>query len=888
MSDAARWRELRRHLGAALELPVGDRPAYVADLAGADPALAAELDDLLAADAAHGRQVDAAAAAGPRGLVEPGETERGVHQGQVFGPWRLGELLGRGGMGEVYLARRDDGHFTHEAAVKVLRRSADSQLARARFRRERQLLASLDHPGIARLLDGGVTADGVPWFALERVRGVPITSFADGRGLGVRERVELMVRVSEAVDSAHRRLVVHRDLKPGNIFVTDEGRVLLLDFGIAKVVEEQQEDVTGDLLPLTPRYAAPEQFAGEPVTTATDVYGLGLVLYELLTATLPQGRMTAGGLEVASRVERRVEPPSTVVAAAGLPGREDWPRLLRGDLDAVVGRALARDPGRRYPGAADLGRDLQAWLARRPVAARPDSLWYRARLLATRHRLASAALAVATVAVATGVAATVVLGLRAQRAAAEARQQRELAVARGAATRALAKDLLFEVHDAVADLPGATRVRELLLARGVTYLDRLAAEAGGDPSLQLELARGYVRLAELHGASLLEPGLPTASDAAVLLERAATLAGDAAATGDGGALLTLIEVERRRAALAVRRGQPEATVQALHRGLDLVTLATTFGPTPELAAEHGRLLILAVILTLGHQPFASAHAAADRALAVATQAAATWPDVPELVRIAGEAEGWVMSVHGYWERWPEAERLARLVHTRNVAGAAAREGGAEAVRRRAMSRQELAWCVLGLGRAAEALTLVEESLAEVEHLAAADAADQLAPTHLGRTLELRGDILDRLGRRPAALADMEEARRIHERLLAADRGNWVLRSRVAWDLRRAAELRLALGAEPARARTELERARALLEQNLSADPGAVYDRLSHARTLSALAGAVGDQEAARDLAERAERAWRELAAADLVPPSEAGRLEVIRDPEPAAQSPSVR
>jgi tetratricopeptide (TPR) repeat protein len=319
-------------------------------------------------------------------------------------------------MGTVYAVRRADGLYEQRAALKLLRRAADDPASRERFRRERQILARLEHPAIARLLDGGVAPDGRPFLVLERVDGQPITRWCDERSAGVEERVRLFVSVLEAVEHAHRNLVVHRDLKPSNIFVDDDGRAKLLDFGVAKLLEEELD---GDLTrtrapaPLTPQYAAPEQVTGQPVTTATDVYALGLVLYELLAGARPYRLASDSALELERQiVGGTTAPPSSAAARGGADAaaqRGSTPqrlaRRLSGDLDAVVLRALAKEPERRYRSAGELRRDLEAHLAGRPVEARPDSAAYRARKFVRRHRLGVTAAAAVALALLAGLAA---------------------------------------------------------------------------------------------------------------------------------------------------------------------------------------------------------------------------------------------------------------------------------------------------------------------------------------------------------------------------------------------------------------------------------------------------------------------------------------------------
>ncbi len=378
-----------------------ERDVHLAALAETDPELAAAVSDLLKADARSGGFLDEPAVpAAVEEWLTAGAGEDVL--GQRIGPYRTLSLLGRGGMGEVYLAERADGQFEQRVALKLLRRGMDSDEILRRFLRERQVLARLEHPHIARLLDGGRAPDGRPFIVMERVEGEPITSWCAAHESTVEERLRLAVTCCEAVEVAHRNLIVHRDLKPSNILVSAGGEVKLLDFGIAKLLGEDGEETLltrAEVKVLTPAYAAPEQILGGAVTTATDVYGLGVVLYELLTGTLPHDRKATTGVELAVKVSREtVERPSTAArkgaepeTATGERESRKLARRLQGDLDTIVLKALHRDPARRYASAAALADDLRRHLDGRPVSARPDTVGYRGLKFIERHRVGVAA-----------------------------------------------------------------------------------------------------------------------------------------------------------------------------------------------------------------------------------------------------------------------------------------------------------------------------------------------------------------------------------------------------------------------------------------------------------------------------------------------------------------
>ena len=438
-----------------------------------------------------------------------------------IGPYRVLRALGQGGMGTVYLAERDEPGLHKVVAVKVVRRGMDTEFVIRRFRNERQILAALEHPGIARLYDGGTTEEGLPYFVMEYVDGEDLLAYCDARRLPVASRLQLFRRVLGAVQYAHQALVVHRDLKPSNILVTAEGHPKLLDFGIAKLLSPrlaegaalEETSAVGRLM--TPEYASPEQVRGERATTASDVYSLGVVLYELLCGHRPY-RFEGRGAAERERAVIAEEPPAPSTAAGRAetpgavgPGSRKLPtpaevserravapprlrRLLRGDLDNVVLKALRKDPRERYATAAELAEDIRRHQEGFPVRALPERRWDRAAKFVRRHRAGVATAAVAVISLLTGIAVAV-------REARIAEAERRRAEARFEDVRRLANSVIYEFHDAIGNLPGATPARRLLVVRALEYLDRLAAEARDDLALKRELADAYRRLGQVQG-----------------------------------------------------------------------------------------------------------------------------------------------------------------------------------------------------------------------------------------------------------------------------------------------------------------------------------------------------------------------------------------------------
>jgi len=486
-----RWQQISPHLDYALSLSESERGVWMDSFREDNPELAGILENLLAEhDAAENEQflqrsvLDAAAS---------------TQAGRTLGPYKLISPIGQGGMGVVWLAERSDGRFERRVAIKFLKFALASSAIEERFRQEGQILGQLTHPNIAELIDAGVTSSGEPYLVLEYVDGEQIDQYCDIRKLDVEARIKLFLDVLRSVAHAHSNLVVHRDIKPPNILVRTDGQVKLLDFGIAKLLANDGNSPITQLThesggALTPQFAAPEQITGGKVTTATDVYALGVVLYMILTGQHPAG---AGPHSPATLVKaivdteptRSSEMVTTEVGRRAAEKRAATPeklqRQLRGDLDTILGKALKKNPQERYASVTAFADDLRRYLKHQPISARPDSITYRAAKFIQRNRVGFTAASLALI----GILATSGVAI----------YQARMAQRRFEDVRKLAHTFVFDLHDEVARLEGSIKAREMMVRTGMEYLDNLSRNAGGDLELKREIAAAYMKIGDAEG-----------------------------------------------------------------------------------------------------------------------------------------------------------------------------------------------------------------------------------------------------------------------------------------------------------------------------------------------------------------------------------------------------
>ena len=715
----------------ALFARIADREAIDRD------ALAAEADPKMARVLALARLLEgvaqAAAEPTPSHRAVPGENAR-------IGPYRLLRLLGEGGMGEVWLGERCDGQVEQRVAIKRVRGAARLSMLR-HLLRERRILARLSHPNIAHFLGADVDADGEPYLVLEYVEGMALDRYCRERQSPLRERLRLMLAVCDAVAHAHRHLVVHRDLKPANVLVTAEGIPKLLDFGIARLLEDSGAATHTGLAAMTPRYAAPEQFAGDEVTPAIDQYALGLMLYELLTGALPAERQDGNVVRIAAAIESGDPPPASSAMTAGpVPAAE-----VRGDLDAIIARCLRREPMARYAGVAELAADLRRHLVGEAVLARGDALAYRLRRFVSRHRLAFLGAGLALAAIFAALLGALDQARRAQREAAAAVAARDSAEA----VNRFLTDLLAAPAD--AHRGAGTRVADVLDAASARLARDDSLNRAQRIAIHEVLARGFDSLGQVDRAiAEAEAGLALAADAREF----------------GGQRLALWELISRIESLRCRAEPAAAAIAALQRE---AAAATTTEPAADALVARARLAecdgdhraqlaaATQALALLGAQrePFDSYAAAAEQAAkaefssgdtAAAAKrlraALANWPDQPRLLLFQVSLRHLLLQVVAARGELGEAEAIAR----QNLALLAPRHGALPHPTLIA-TRSALAAILQERGDYAAALTEGDAALADARALHGPGSQEALT------ILANRANVLKALGRFDEAETD---------------------------------------------------------------------------------------------------------------------------------------
>lgn len=793
-----RWQEVKRVLDAALAAPSSSRHSVVHELAPDDTRLRSEVLKLLHAHDSAGDFIESPALGAGFSVHEPPPSP-GPRPGDAAGAYRLIEKLGEGGMGEVWRAARADDAFDRHVAVKFVRSSLAFGDIHRRFLAERRVLAQLDHPNIAHLLDAGQTESGLPFLVMELVEGVPIDRHCAARDLTARERVERVLQICDAVQHAHARLILHRDLKPANALVDVHGRVKLLDFGVAKLLDHAAPDdatITA-AAPLTPSYASPEQLRAEPATVQSDVYALGVILYELLTGRRPYDELGHSRYE-RERAITRAAPPKPSDAAPD----PAIARRLRGDLDTICAVAMHPEQARRYPSVERLAADLRAHLAGDPIWARPDTARRRIWRTVRRNPALTAVSAAALIAVVAGAAISLQQAAAARTQRDEARTQRDLAERRFDDVRSLAGAMLFDVYDQVADVPGSTAARATLAERAGTYLDRLAQDAGDDPELLRELAESYHRLGDVQ-AGLGVANLGQTADADANYARALQLRRELAqrpqATGEDHvelayAFLKTGDVHRVT-------GDMRAASDAYR---DMLTTVQPYAASPGASDEIRRALYIAdvrlstTLLRLGDRE--AALTAAQRAADNARERLSTDTRARRDLAIALEKLGDVYASGGDAQAALDAFESSRA----EFAALADAEPSSAAAQRSVMIAAWKVGDALGnpayanLGRTQDALAAYADALTIAQRLAAADPNDDAMRRLVAIAHQRTGAMLTALDRLDEARASHTAALDITSAIAQSDPSNVENRISLAADLLYLGDVELAAG-DPAAA-----------------------------------------------------------------------------------------
>jgi eukaryotic-like serine/threonine-protein kinase len=719
-----------------------------------------------------------------------------------LGPYRLIREIGHGGMGTVYLGVRADDAFQKRVAIKVLKRGMDTDSIVRRFRHERQILASLEHPFIASLLDGGSTPDGRPYFAMEFVEGQPIVDYCETLRLDTAARLGLFRNVCTAVQYAHQNLVIHRDIKPANVLVMADGTPKLLDFGIAKLLNPELGGQTlaptaPGLQLMTPEYASPEQVRGDAVTTASDVYSLGVLLYELLAGRLPYTLSSRAPADIV-RVVCEAEPIRPSTAITMLEGEAPTQRLrrqLEGDLDNIVLKALSKEPQRRYASVDQFSEDVRRHLAGLPVLARKDTWGYRTTKFVRRNRAVVGAGVVTFAVLVAGVVATTWQ-------ARVARAERARAEQRFGDVRQLAHAFLFDFHDSIAELEGSTPARKLVVTKGLEYLDRLAADAGDRVDLQREIAAAYVKLGDVQGRPF-TPNLGDTAGALASYRKAIAIYGSITADGDA---VWNARVEPELAVAYVHlsdvlaaAGKTTESLSFAQKGLAIersTSSAATASPEARRALVASYTRVGDMLAATGNIPAALEHRRTALAIIEAVAAAAP-QDVANIrqLGVAYQKLGNTLGNPNSPNVGDTAGALVALERSAEIFRAASARFPDNAMFRRnhAVAESNAADVLFAMKRTDEALARERRSLAVYEAQAAKDPANAAAQNDLAIGYSKMAQLLDGTGQAAAGLASQQRATDIHRRLVAADPRSSDMKAELASDYNREATLQAALG-----------------------------------------------------------------------------------------------
>jgi non-specific serine/threonine protein kinase/serine/threonine-protein kinase len=792
-----RWQLIDELFHAAMDLPAEQRSNFFRNACAGDPALQAEIENLIDGYERAENFIETPPALDDITLA-PAEPAKESLIGFRFGAYEVIKEIGRGGMGTVYLATRADEEYHKEVAIKLVTAGFDHESINKRFRNERQILAGLDHPNIARLLDGGTTENGAPYFVMEYIEGQNIKEYCDSRCLTINERLRLFRTVCSAVQFAHQNLIVHRDIKPANILVTGDGTVKLLDFGVAKLLTPiaQGAGITEDTSrAMTPEYASPEQARGDTITTPSDVYSLGVLLYELLTGHRPYLVARRSFLEIIEVICKQ-EPakPSTAVSRTETTSegnesteititpeivskaRDSEPQRLRreleGDLDNIVLKAMRKEPQHRYASVEQFSEDINRYLQHLPVVARQATLSYRASKYMSRNKAGVAASALVLIALLAG-------GMTTLWQAHIARQERDKAERRFNEVRKLANAVLFKYHDGIQNLPGSTPVREMLVKDAMEYLDTLSRESTGNIPLQRELAAGYRKIGDVQGQEVvghlgdMEGALQSYRRALEILEAIVTT--DSGSNEDRQNLASIyLDISF---ALGLS-GERAAALEMANKGV--TTLETFVASNPSSLIAIGRLarahFSVAQFSGDDHQVAIESY---QKAIKLYEQLAAAEPEVAGHRRNLALAFKYLGSKLELTNDGSGALELYRKAVALDEVRVAADPNDAGAKLDLSFSYGSMGACLTEAGDLKGALNNYHHALALRSSVADADPKNAFARSAVARAYNRIGDLLGRLGELSAALENLRKAVSVLEAMTQSDPTNATIRRALA-------------------------------------------------------------------------------------------------------------
>ncbi len=787
---AERWGEVKAVLAAVLDSDPRERSQTLDKLCSADPDLKREVESLLALEDRAGTALESSVAPGARFRAQI--TSRPP---QSIGAYKIVRELGRGGMGVVYLGERADGEFRKQVAIKLITAGRFDPGLEKRFRRERQILARFEHPGIARFIDGGATEEAQPYFVMEYVEGRPLVEFC--APLSIPGRIEIFLKICHAVAHAHQSLIVHRDLKPSNILVTADGRPKLLDFGLARVLdsgsspESADEPLTQAGVPiLTPAYASPEQIRGEPFTVSGDVYSLGVILFELLAGRRPYDISGASLLEMMRTVCEKEPARLSESAADPALGRK-----LRGDLESICAKALEKDARRRYATVDELSTDLRRYLAGLPVRARNATFAYRAGKLLRRHRVAIPLAAVAAILILAFASVALIEARRSQRRFTE--------------VRSLAHSVMFDLHDAIEPLPGSTQARALLVREALDYLERLSRESTGDFQLSWEVALGYRRIGAVQGYGP-EANLGNSQAALQSFRKSAAIFDRLNARQPSNRALrhdyvgVLSQLSTAYSATGDAANASRAAIQAVALAEDAYRARQDDQATYDLALARAALADLST--NQGRYP--EAIPIREKARDLFDQLSDAQPHNLERTRSAAVAHKRLAALYAVTERFDDANREYHRARVLDEARSAANPSDMRTKLDLSYDYSDLGWVSSRRNDHPAALDWYQKALALREQAAQADPANQRAAESVASSTGRIASVYFRMGDLDRALAQTQKALALWKARAARPGAPWSISTEVADAHRDLAEIYAARQSCP-RASAEYEQARSI-------------------------------------------------------------------------------